>query len=151
MPSKMSKGESEGLSKGYSVVTIIILFIWKTKCQKVKGKLQFRYLGKCMHVSNTAVCLWAAAVRHGPLHKHSSSSTTHTGLRTQTHITHWKMLKNTSCFSVSLPHTTFPGTLVQWLSDYLCFCYNYHNDTADSSDSWCSYPQPESLQADTLV
>ncbi len=31
MPSKMSKGEFEGLSKGYSVVSIIILIILKTK------------------------------------------------------------------------------------------------------------------------
>lgn len=31
MPSKMSKGESEGLSKSYSIVTIIILIILKTK------------------------------------------------------------------------------------------------------------------------
>lgn len=37
MPSKMSIGESEGLSKSYSIVTIIILII---KQNEVKGKLR---------------------------------------------------------------------------------------------------------------
>lgn len=55
MPSKMSKGEFEGLSKGYSVVSIIILIILKTK--EVTGKSLFRCLGKCACVQYRSVSL----------------------------------------------------------------------------------------------
>lgn len=60
-----------------------------------------------------AVCFWTAAVRHGSLYQHSSRSTTHTGLRTQTHITHAMILWTAVIGGVHI-HSQYLSSLTHW-------------------------------------